>query len=261
MLPDRVPGGLRDEVRRKLGQSRRPLGMSTFYRRVQNVVDEYATTITSVEASFILASRTGVDVRQYLDKEGCDRVLDLINKAPQRRTREGAAARAQSRKRQAQPQSTNSETCRRRSIDVFDCCSFHPAIRSTSRALFRGRHYAQAVEEALKLYNNAVKERLGRPTKSNGQEYDGAELMDYAFGSASAKPRLRINEYRTDSQKSEQRGCQHIARGAMIGLRNPRAHESGFADEAAGALQLLGLISYLMDRLDKATRTRRTGKT
>ena len=145
--------------------------------------------------------------------------------------------------------------CRRRPINAFDCSSLHPQVSEVCRRLYGDGHYAQAVTEALKLYNNCVKEKAGRPTDQKGRELDGASLMTTVFSPSS--PVLCINPMQTTSEKDEQTGYMLLAQGAMTGLRNPRAHEHGVKDDPERARELTGLVSYLMRRLDGAKKTRR----
>ena len=128
---------------------------------------------------------------------------------------------------------------------LFDQLITNEQLSEVSRARFATGHYADAVEASLKHLNNAVKEKSGATDK------DGAELMRTVF-SANC-PILRINELQSQSDKDEQRGYMHLFEGAMIGIRNPRAHESGLIDDAATALEILAMVNHLMRKLETAT--------
>ncbi len=259
MIPSRIPPKLRQELRRRLGKGDRSLAQASFYERIAAKVAEYGKAITNAEAAFVLASQNGVDLRGYLDQKGRDRILDLVNKAPivvRESKRRVSAEKAGS----PVPAEPKTPACQGRPKDAFDCIGLHPQVVETCRKLFRQGNYALAVEEGVKLFNNSVKERLGRPQKSNGREYDGDNLMDYAFSNSSGMPKLTINDHRTESKRNEQTGYHHLAKGAMIGLRNPRAHGHQVQDEPDLALEMISLISYLMKKLDTAVRTRRRKK-
>ena len=153
---------------------------------------------------------------------------------------------------QAASEKKGSPTCRRLPIQVFDCCSLHPEVCDACRSLFRDGHYEDAVGKGVKLYINTVKEKAGQPTDQSGKELDGTPLMGYVFRSES--PTLRINPMLTESHKKEQRGYMQLAQGAVLCIRNPRAHEHQLKDDRYRALELLGFVSYLMRRLDTAKR-------
>ena len=107
------------------------------------------------------------------------------------------------------------------------------------------------MEEAFKCLNNAVKKKSG--LSSN----DGADLMRNAFSPNS--PILGLNKLTTVSERDEQRGYMEIYAGSMTGIRNPRAHDHEFDDDAKTALRLLTLANHLMDKLDSTTRHARKG--
>lgn len=52
--------------------------------------------------------------------------------------------------------------------------------------------------------------------------------------------------------KDEREGFQALFRGAMIGIRNPKAHEVFKAEDPQTALEYLGFASLLHRRIDHA---------
>jgi uncharacterized protein (TIGR02391 family) len=58
----------------------------------------------------------------------------------------------------------------------------------------------------------------------------------------------------TETDRSEQRGMMFLYVGAMLALRNPRAHAL-IQDDPEQALEYLGLLSMLVKALDRAERT------
>jgi uncharacterized protein (TIGR02391 family) len=113
-------------------------------------------------------------------------------------------------------------------------------------------HYAEAVEEAYKHINNAVKRRCRAGTA------DGAALMQTAF--SPARPLLRLNSLRTRSEQDEQLGYMHILAGCMTGVRNPRAHEHDYREDPRDALAHLVWADHLLRRVNAAKRCRGRSK-
>lgn len=131
--------------------------------------------------------------------------------------------------------------------------TFEP-LRDASRILFANGHYALAVEEAFKCLNNIVK------AKSGLNDLDGDALMRRAF--SGDKPILKVNSWKTRSEKDEQRGYMELYAGAMTGIRNPRAHEHGLEDRPEHALEMLTIAGHLMRKAVSSTRSRiRKGQT
>ena len=106
-------------------------------------------------------------------------------------------------------------------------------------------HYAHAVEDACKVLDGLVKTRSGRHGLS------GTELMQQVF--SPNKPVLKFNDIASDTDKSEQRGMMFLYSGAMLALRNPRAHEI-VEDNPEKALEYIAFLSLLVKSLDKAKR-------
>ena len=66
-------------------------------------------------------------------------------------------------------------------------------------------------------------------------------------------PVLRFNQLTTETDKSEQQGMMFLYAGAMLALRNPRAHEL-MQDDPEQAIEYLSLLSMLAKALDRAER-------
>ena len=123
-----------------------------------------------------------------------------------------------------------------------------PELREEVRQLYLDGHYSQAVEEGFKFLNNLVRRRTGSSA-------DGAPLMTTAFSPTG--PLLKLNELKTTSQKDQQQGYMRMLEGAMIGVRNPRAHDHRHFDEPRNALELLAFCNHLVRTVATATRARR----
>jgi uncharacterized protein (TIGR02391 family) len=61
-------------------------------------------------------------------------------------------------------------------------------------------------------------------------------------------PRIKINDFSSTSDKDEQEGFKFIYMGAIVGIRNPKAHENITQPNPYKALEYLALASLLMRR-------------
>ena len=125
--------------------------------------------------------------------------------------------------------------------NLFDRLITNETIYYTCQTLFADGHYAIAVEKAFVCVHNAVKEKSGVTDKH------GAKLMSSVFNASS--PVLKLNQLRSESDRSEQDGYMHLYIGATTGIRNPRAHEYEFLDSPEVALELLVFANHLMRKL------------
>lgn len=126
---------------------------------------------------------------------------------------------------------------------LFDELRFHPLIIRSSGSLFKSGHYSQAIFEAYKAINNYVKEKSGRG------KLDGKDLMAKVF--REDNPIIKLNELKTTSDKDEQEGFKFLFMGAMVGIRNPKAHDSIIHSDPIRALEYLSFASLLMRRIDE----------
>lgn len=126
---------------------------------------------------------------------------------------------------------------------LFDLLKFHPRIREASERLFKNNHYAQAILEAFKAVNNFVKEKSGK------QEWDGKNLMTKVF--RRENPIIRFNELKTVSEKDEQEGFMFLFMGAIVGIRNPKAHDNIIQTDPYKTLEYLSFASLLAKKVDE----------
>ncbi|MNW59293.1 hypothetical protein D3C74_372030 [compost metagenome] len=82
---------------------------------------------------------------------------------------------------------------------------------------------------------------------------DGAALLDEAFSGSS--PMLKINNFVTESEKSEQKGFVNLAKGLFGTFRNPTAHSARieWSLPEEDAVDLFTLASYLLRRIEKSS--------
>jgi uncharacterized protein (TIGR02391 family) len=121
----------------------------------------------------------------------------------------------------------------------------HPEVVKVAKTRFDTQHFADAAEAAFKLINERVKAIVKERT---GSECDGAPLMQKAF--SSDKPVIILDDLSTQTGKSIQLGYQQIFSGAMIGIRNPKAH-SNVQIDATRSLHFIFLASLLMSKIDE----------
>jgi uncharacterized protein (TIGR02391 family) len=130
-----------------------------------------------------------------------------------------------------------------RAITAFEDLDLHPRIAAVAIELFRDGHYRNAVLDACVALVNFVKE------KSRCHDLDGANLMRTVF--SKSNPILAFNELKDQSGSDEQEGLMHLFEGAVLALRNPRAHELT-PDSPEAALDYIALLNLLAKRLDQA---------
>lgn len=106
-------------------------------------------------------------------------------------------------------------------------------------------NYFHAVLEACKGIASVIRLRTDLI-------YDGAELIDAAFGGSA--PRLHINRFVTKTETDEQKGFVNLAKGLFGTFRNPVAHAAKIEWDMteADALDLFSLASYVLRRIDKS---------
>lgn len=131
-------------------------------------------------------------------------------------------------------------------LDEYDRRVRDDDVRMATRSRFVSKHYADAVEAAVKALNECVRQRTGRRD-------DGDSLITSAFSPNA--PLLRVNPGKTKSHESEQRGHMQLCQGVIGAWRNPRAH-SLVDDEPELALMMLEVIDRLIQTTKRATRTR-----
>jgi len=124
---------------------------------------------------------------------------------------------------------------------LFDKMQFHPKILEASESLFKTKHYAQAILEAFKAVNNFVKQKTGLAL-------DGKDLMAQVFNKED--PIIKLNELRTQSERDEQEGFRFLFMGAMVGIRNPKAHDIVVQEDPYKTLEYLGFASLLLKKID-----------
>ena len=122
--------------------------------------------------------------------------------------------------------------------------NIHPQIVSVAKGRFDDRSYADAVEAAFKEVNTRVK---GIYKNRTSVEKDGAKLMQSAF--SPQNPIIKLGDISTETGTNVQQGYMEMFVGAMIGIRNPKAHSNQTLSKA-DAIRKLHFASMLMYKLD-----------
>lgn len=116
-------------------------------------------------------------------------------------------------------------------------------ITKVSMKLYADGHYHEAVLRACIALIDAVK------TKAGYRDKDGSGLMTHVF--SPDKPLLRLSDVR-----AEQQGFMFLFAGAILALRNPRAHNllEESEDDPERVLEWLTFLSALFRWLDDAVK-------
>jgi len=131
----------------------------------------------------------------------------------------------------------------------------HRDIVRVAKNKFEDGYYADAVESAFKEINKRFKEIVKNKT---GEELDGAKLMYKALSeekrnpSEKGNPIVVLDDLSSETGRNIQKGYMQIFAGAMIGIRNPKAHEN-ITISRERAIHFIFLASLLMYKLDEAT--------
>lgn len=132
-----------------------------------------------------------------------------------------------------------------KTLKAYEGLELHPAIERAVGTLFRDGHYANAVEDSVKALNALVRLDSGIDDK------DGTALMEHVFSSKT--PVLKFNGLTDAPDIDEQKGFMMMFSGAVVGLRNPRAHKL-IKDDPEMALEFIAFISLLAKLADRSSK-------
>jgi uncharacterized protein (TIGR02391 family) len=124
----------------------------------------------------------------------------------------------------------------------------HPDVVGLAKSRFESGHFADSIEAVFKEVNNKVKQIV---KEHKGEEYDGSDLMNKAF--SLQNPIITLADLSTETGKNIQKGYLQIFAGAMIGIRNPKAHDNLVIDKKR-AIHHLYFASLLMYKIDERVR-------
>lgn len=135
------------------------------------------------------------------------------------------------------------EPARQAPVRRLNLQRLHPKVIISASALFADQQYDSAVTEAMKSVEVRVRDLTGF-------QLSGAPLMQEAFKPKGFRLDVAVESGRSGDDERE--GYFSLFRGAMIGIRNPKAHELSRGDDPDEALEVLALASILHRRLDIA---------
>jgi uncharacterized protein (TIGR02391 family) len=126
----------------------------------------------------------------------------------------------------------------------FSGRNFHPSVSKHAEKFLNEGNFASAVFEVAKAFEKEVKH------KAQIEDF-GASLMSTAF--SLKKGVLKLNQNNSETERNEQEGIMHLARGFMLAIRNPQSHEpvSDRPILEEDAIDLLSFMSFLWRQLDK----------
>lgn len=121
-------------------------------------------------------------------------------------------------------------------------------IKERIQTYYVNHQYAFAADQGTKIYCEIIRELTGL-------KIDGTDLVNTAFSDKTAL--IKICDTTTETGKNIQKGQRSLSSGVMEAFRNPAAHTpvdklvpEQFSE--LDCLNILSLISYLTERLDKA---------
>jgi len=117
--------------------------------------------------------------------------------------------------------------------------SLHPLVQKTASDLYLNGHYRQAILDTYIALVETVK------TKSGKDKLDNTPLMQTVF--SANEPILKVS-----NDHDEQLGFMWLFTGAVMGIRNPKAHRLIEQNDPQRALEWLSFASVLLRVLDDA---------
>jgi uncharacterized protein (TIGR02391 family) len=119
--------------------------------------------------------------------------------------------------------------------------ALHPRVTEVAGQLFSNGHYRQAILDTYIALVEGVR-------RKSELALDNTPLMQQAF--SPERPRLRVS-----SDKDEQLGFMWLFSGAVMAIRNPKAHRLLEQADPGRTLEWLCFASVLFRTLDECTAT------
>ncbi|MBA7481414.1 hypothetical protein ES707_16884 [subsurface metagenome] len=137
-------------------------------------------------------------------------------------------------------------------IQLFDSMQLHLKVVEVSKGCFIAGNYREAILNAFICLIDYVKERTGL-------DLDGDNLMNQVFSidydkeqrSITKYPIIRINQLQNKSDRDEQQGFMFLCKGAVGGIRNPKAHKLIPQSDPLHTLEYLAFASLLIRRIEE----------
>jgi uncharacterized protein (TIGR02391 family) len=212
---------------------RQKMALSTVYGRIHKIQKECLAT--KEEAANLLAADLGIPVYKILSKSELSRLRELqkartVAPTPRKETKEETSIKPRLEEKPITPSK------------LYDLLRFHPRIVKASKSQFKSGNYSDAIFNAFRCIEILAK-------KKSGLKGRGADLMHKVF--SEKKPIIRLNKMQEDHDIDEQTGFRFIYAGAMMGIRNPKAHAEVQQKDPYRTLEYISLASLLAKRLEE----------
>lgn len=136
---------------------------------------------------------------------------------------------------------SSEESIQKQESFTNDLSLLHPTVKAVSGELFKNGHYRQAILDAYISLVEAVRSK-------SKQSSDGTQLMQKVFSKDA--PILKVSD-----DPDERLGFMWLFSGAVMGIRNPKAHRIIEQNDPQRALEWLSFASVMFRVLDDAELT------
>lgn len=213
---------------------RKRMKSSTIYARIQRI--QKVCLATREEAANLLAADSGIPIYNILSEPELNRIRELqktartVMPSPRRESKEEISVKTRSEETPITPNK------------LYDLLRFHPRITKASKSQFKSGNYSDAIFNAFRCIEILAKQRSGLKER-------GADLMHKTF--SVKNPVIKLNKMVEDYDIDEQAGFRFIYAGAMMGIRNPKAHAEVQQKDPYRTLEYISLASLLAKRLEE----------
>jgi len=215
-------------------QKKMKISSVAIYARIQKIQEECLTT--REDAANLLAAEVGIPVYRILSEPELRRIREL------QEMRRGAPLKRRQKEVKKEIKKIGIKETTITPKDLYDLLKFHPRIVKASRSLFRSGHYPEAILNAFKCIEIFAREKSGLRLR-------GVNLMHNIFNEKN--PLIKLNKMEQDFEIDEQTGFRFIYAGAMMGIRNPKAHAEVPQKDPYRTLEYLALANLLAKRLEE----------
>jgi uncharacterized protein (TIGR02391 family) len=205
----------------------------TIYWRIHKIQKE--CLVTKEEAANLLAADLRIPIYNILSESELRRLREL------QKTR-GTVASPRKETKEETSVKTKSEETLITPNRLYDLLRFHPRIVKASRSQFKSGNYSDAIFNAFRCIEILAKQKSGLKGR-------GADLMHKVFSEKT--PIIKLNRMQEDYDIDEQTGFRFIYAGAMMGIRNPKAHAEVQQKDPYRTLEYISLASLLAKRLEE----------
>jgi len=110
---------------------------------------------------------------------------------------------------------------------------------------YQSGNYTHAIRDAMSVITEILRDK-------SGLDGDGRSLVGKALGFSKGKPpRIKVNKFQTETERSIQVGLQEVLKGMYALVRNPRSHER-LDDTKKNADAIILFIDYLAEFLGES---------